>query len=484
MHANGRNPRFHRAYVPYGTMLCVILLSGALLATGCGGRVLPELGRQEALLQDPATIELQGELTEFHAFFDRSIQNASDRIRRESPEARERRLALLWRVTIDGYLRTIQRNEVPQAALLDYLALATRQEEYLSTGEGTELFGERQDIALEAAMRIRERAEQLAQRHIPDDKYDEVASQIDEYAEQNPFTGEFASAAVLPFSFGEMGAQTFDFVVGLPLMPFRTLGRVGEGADSFRVFAQATDRFTNQMATLPEDVRSQMELLLLDLEENPRVVTAITSVEEIAASTTRYADLGERLPDEVRVTIREAFEQGAEIQPEVQETLVRAETALKEAREVTDSARELAAQVDQLGLTWRDTAQAFSALAKDVNELTARDPDAPPPDPDAPPARPFDIREYIATGQTAIEAVQEIRGLLADAAAVAEAGLLPEQVARTREQADATVVHTTAQLRQLVDRALIGAGLLALWIFGLMVGYRIITGRSRANTAA
>lgn len=484
MSTNRANHRAHWGYVPYGTLVCVILVFGAVLSTGCGGRVLPEIRGHQELLQDPATLELQAELVEFHAFFDQSVQTGSDRIRREAPDARTRRLALLWRVTIDGYLRNIQRNEVPQAALLDYLALATRQEEYLTTGDGEELFGEQQAIAVRTAQRIRERAEQVGRRHIPEEKFDEVGLQIAQYADQNPFTGEFASATVLPFSFGEMGAQTFDFVVGLPLMPFRTLGRVGEGADSFRVFAQATDRFTNQMATLPEDVRSQMELLLLDLEENPRVVTAITSVEEIAASTTRYADLGERLPDEVRVTIREAFEQGAEIQPEVQETLVRAETALKEAREVTDSARELAAQVDQLGLTWRDTAQAFSALAKDVNELTARDPDAPPPDPDAPPARPFDIREYIATGQTAIEAVQEIRGLLADAAAVAEAGLLPEQVARTREQADATVVHTTAQLRQLVDRALIGAGLLALWIFGLMVGYRIITGRSRTNTAA
>ena len=405
-------------------------LASLILLAGCSGLPfrMPFTG-PKGIERGFTLQDLQLELAAYARRFDALVSSASDEISDAAASRLVRKRALLWQLRMVPVVEQAAYVTNPRAAYLYTLAVAVMQRRYLEDGDGRALFGDQQEIALEAARQLEDDAVGIGRSFLTRSELKRVTGEVDELAARYPIRGkEFAYQGALGVTESLERSQSLQSLLTLPLAPFRALEGVDSGAQAIHDFNQTARRFSDVVARLPEQMRGEAQLLLYDVEDRETVTQLLAAFEEVAASATRVSEVAARLPQDLRGALAET---GA---------------PLEQARDVLAEAQALAGPLDATAEKLRLASADWRAVLGDreARERTQQ-----------PGERPFDVREWESAAQAIGEAAVRL-----DALALRLDGMAGGE-----------------GLRTVVDRAAWRAAQLLVLLFVLLLAYRALASR-------
>lgn len=402
-------------------------LALGLLLAGCANLNLhlPFTGGSEnAFSQD----DLRSELTSFVGAFSAGIRSASEDIADATRDLTIRRRTVLWRLRMIPAVQNVAFRDVSaQESYVLVLTLAIMQRQYLSDGDGRDLFGPQQPIAVDTAHDLELRVIDIGSQFLNKAQLERVAHETDALARRYPIRGRdfsFQQAIGATKHVGE--GSSLGWLITLPLSPFRALQGVDTGAQAIRDFNQTAREFGQIVSALPDQLRLEIELVLYDVEDRDTVVRSLAAFESLAQSAAKASDAVNRLPDDLRGALGDSKD------------------ALGQAAATVEQARGLAAPLDSATQNLRDASADWLSL---IGSRAERD--------KVTDERPFDIRDWQDTAKQIGTSAAELRGLASDLHAVGAAD----------------------PLSAAVDRAFWrGVELIAVFFAALLV-YRLLTAR-------
>jgi hypothetical protein len=381
---------------------------------------------------EPTAEELHEALALWAISFQGNVSAACDEIRLATREREPRRNSLLWQMRMIPLARQAAFRADPQEAYVAAVTLASAQYEYLYQGQGKELFGAQQPIAVQAAREIESRALALGDHFLSKRDVTRLEKQVDEVIARHPIRGTFAVDALIDGFAETSQSGLFSWVIDLPMVPFRALSGVSDTAQAVASFNDTAQEFTETVAALPNLTRWQLELLFYDAEELEAVDRALGAAEGVADGAERMSRVAETLPAELGQEVGAQLEQARATIAELDALLARVESLSGPLTQVADRVGEASEQ-------WTAVLGAFSQDEGSDDE-----------------GRPFDIREYEAAAVSIADAGRQLRELVDDLASLEG----------TRAAA-------------LLDAATWRAGLLILVFFAALAAYRIVLARLR-----
>lgn len=400
------------------------LLLAVATTLACGSFRLPFMGPARIYGSAMTEEELRNELSGYAARFAGIVSDAAEDITAATEQRNVRRRTLIWRMKMIPPVQEAAFSDSPQEGYLRILGISVAQSLYLREGEGRDLFGAQQQIAIDAAVQLQSDAVEIGSRFLTPERQAKVMADVEALAAKNPIVGRDFSLQRLQNARAKI--QTSESLMGvltLPLAPFKALEGVDSGAEAIRDFNATARQFSLIVAQLPDQLRTEMELLLYDVEDRETVVHSVAAIEAMAASAERASLSIERLP------------------ADVQKSLADSQGALQEANKALLTARDILVPLGQVSDNLKIAGDAWS-------NLFARDPNAPPP-------RPFDVREWQSTAAQIGTSANELRAL-------------------------ATEINTLTggtQLEAAVDHATWRAAQLVALFFALLVVYRLLAWR-------
>jgi len=247
---------------------------------------------------------------------------------------------------------------------------------------------------------------------------------VEDLAAKYPIVGrDFSLQRVVDARAKLVHSESLMGVLTFPLAPFKALEGVDSGAEAIRDFNVTARQFSLIVAQLPDQLRTQMELLLYDVEDRQTVIETVAAMQAMADSAERASKSIEGLP------------------ADIQKSLADSQGALQEANKALLTAKEVMVPLGQVTDNLKLAGDAWGPiLAKDPN---------------APPSRPFDIEEWKNAAAQVGTSANELRAL-------------------------ATEINTMTggmQLEAAVDHATWRAAQLVALFFALLVVYRLFAWR-------
>ncbi len=407
-------------------------LGACLLAVfttlACGSFRLPFMGPAGFAGSSMTEDELRNELSSYAARFAAVVSDAGEDISAATQNRNVRRRSLIWRMKMIPPVQEAAFSDSAQEGYLRILGISIAQSLYLREGEGRELFGAQQSIAIDAAEQLQSDAVEIGARFLTPARQAKVTAEIEALVAKSPIVGRDFSVQRLQSARAKIqSSESLLSVLTLPLAPFKALEGVDSGAQAIRDFNVTAQQFSLIIAQLPEQLRTEMQLLLYDVEDRETVVHSLAAIEAMAASAERASLAIERLPADVQKSLADS--QGA---------LQEANKALQSAREILVPLGQVSDDLKLAGDTW--------------GKLFERDPNAPP-------SRPFDVREWQSTATQIGTSAGELRALATE---------LNTMTGGT--QLEAAVDHATWRAAQLVALS-----------FALLVAYRLLAWRLGRN---
>jgi hypothetical protein len=314
--------------------------------------------------------DLREDLSEFAARYALIVTGTGERISAATTDRQVRKRALLWRVRFIPLIHGTTSQDDPQEAFVTTLTLVVAQDHYLTVGEGKNAFGDQQELALEASRSIALELAQIGKRFLTPEQMERLKAEVMELARRETIKGPNFAAQGFQSSLAAVATEagTFDWVVDLPMSPFRALEGVGSGAQAIHEFNKTAARLTDIVALLPEQIRAQTELLLYDVEDRQTLARGLGAFESISESATRASEAIDRLPNDMQRTLLDS-----------QQTLAEVNQAIVNARELVGPLSVTAERLQMVSSTWVEFLDRNGA--------------------DEPPGRPFDVREWESTAQ-------------------------------------------------------------------------------------
>jgi hypothetical protein len=421
--------------VASATRIAALLLAIAT-TLACGSFRLPFsfVGSQQMYGSTMTEDELRNELSGYAARFGAYVSDASEDISSESQDRAIRRRTLIWQMKMIPPVQEAAFADTAQEGFLRVLGLAVAQDQYLTTGEGRNLFGAQQHIAVEAAVWLKDDAVEIASRLLPPDKLATVMDEVAALVDKNPIVGrDFSLQRIVQARTKLTTSSSLLGVLTLPLAPFKALEGVDSGAESIRDFNVTARQFSLIVAQLPDELRTQMELFLYDVEDRQTVIESVAAMQAMAESAQRASLAIEKLP------------------ADLQKSLADSKGALEEANKALLTAKDVMAPLAQTSENLK--------LASDVwGQVLERDPNAAP-------SRPFDIREWQETAAQIGISANELRAFATEIQTISGGAGTPLEAA--------------------IDRLSLRAAQLVALFFALLVAYRLLAwrlGRTRRES--
>jgi hypothetical protein len=375
----------------------------AVLLSSCASLPfqLPFTGRN-GLERGISKEELSDEINAYASRFAGLVSTAAEEISAGSQDPVVRRRALLWSLRLNPAVQEAAFLPNPQRGYVRVLTIAVMMRRYLTTGDGSVLFGPAQDTAIATAKALETDAFAIGTRFLTPAELERVRREVDDIAGRFPIQGtQFSLVRASQATEAVHTSNVLTEVATLPLAPFRALQGVDTGAAAVRDFNQTARRFATIVSALPEELRGEMQLLLFDAEELRAVQQSLAAFESAAASADRASLAMEQLPADLRAVLDD----------QVRSILVDSEGTIGQAAQAVAEARELAAPLQDTALQLREA----SALWREI--LGPHE-----PGPRGPDERPFDVREWEAAARAISASAVEMRGLATELGGLSGSG--------------------------------------------------------------
>jgi len=440
-----------------GSIITVILgVLLLLLVEGCGSKEIRTIGSDVTPTTGQISKqELREQLDKFREFYKATLRQVSNELNERVPSTRTEKTTLQMRARMVQGLNAMLDNEDSIVAFIEAWALCTRFRMYLEEGEGSVLFGEGNEIALNVSKRLEAEIQGIGYIFLKNDVFEAARKNVTEFAHNNPIKGTFSNVIVYATEVRKGQQNPFLSVLKIPMTPFRAIEGVDRTASAIHHFSDTAERFSDIVAELPESSRWQLQLLLFDLEETTMIKSFLNSLAQFSESSSRLKKSVEKLPEQLRGQLTQFVEDIDSKQANLQQTLQQAEKTSLAVNNTIEKLDQAASSFSAVVKDVTETAQAWETAAKATGEVVQEFNKNRPSKKEA---SSFNIRDYHDTAEKTSQAANDIKALLAEI----------EDLMETRRY--------SSILNHLLLRT---AGLIVL-IFVLTVLYRIILFRLKA----
>jgi hypothetical protein len=446
-----------------GVLQAVVLAILPLLICSCGqgqaGLLRPD---GSARTGQPSKEEFREALNNFEEFAAAAIAQSASQLDQLQPDFKTKKMSMVQRTQLRYAYHTMLKKENPIEAFIETWALSVRVTNYLKEGEGSNLFGKHQDIAIAAFEKIDTEIERIGGRFLKKDTFTKTQKKINDFAHANPITGIFSNTILYVTEVESGKPGLFDDVVGIPMAPFKAIGGVDRTASAIYGLRDSAHRVSDVIEELPESARWQLLLLLMEMKETELVKSILTSMSRFSDSSVRFAETAEKLPEQLREQTSILIEEIDSRQNNLQTTLDKAEKtaatverSIAKADEVSDSFGRTANSVKEAATAWDKAAKATNLAIKEFGGMkpVRKDPNS---------KSSFNINDYQDTAEAVTMTANELRTLLTEIREFIKSDDLPTY---------------TLTGKKLTNYLIVRLALLFVFVFVLALVYRIVVVR-------
>jgi len=231
--------------------------------------------------------ELGIRMSEFGKYFISKTEEASEEIRIQSKDITVKKNALKWRLNaIPAAIQSLSILD-PVAAGIDIWALCEQQQQFFTYGNGKNLFGKYQYIAIEASTELMDEMEALAN-DFRDKKYrSNVSQNILEWTKENPIKDlNFHRRSTLDVLAKTLGSE--EYSLG------STVGSIAIGVHDIR------KQITLYTDLLPKQIKWQAQYELYNFLGDSLIEKSINNFDRVILSTERISKMIEESPELVK----------------------------------------------------------------------------------------------------------------------------------------------------------------------------------------
>ena len=444
-------------YNAYACGLIIMVIMGILslfLLQGCGSKG----GRTIGSGMTPKTgqiskQELRERLDKFREYFKSTLRQVSNELNERIPSTRTEKTTLQMKARMVQGINAMLDNDDSIVAFIETWALCTRFRMYLEEGEGSSLFGDAHQIAINGSKRLEVEIQRIGVIFLKSDVFEAARKNVTEFAHNNPMKGTFSNVIAYATEVQKDQPNPFLSVLKIPMTPFRAIEGVDRTVSAIHQFSDTAERFSDIVAEMPESTRWQLQLLLFDLEETNMTKSFLSSLAQVSESSAKLEQSVQKLPEQLREQLTQFVEDVDKKQAALQQTLQQAEKTSLAVNDTLEKLDKTAGSIDVVVKNITETVQAWQTAAKTTGEIVQEfNKIKSSPQKEAPP---FKITDYRDTAQQTSQAANDIKALLAEV----------DDLMESRRY--------SSMLNGLLLRA---AGLVVL-IFVLAVLYRIISAR-------
>jgi methyl-accepting chemotaxis protein len=444
-------------YTAYRSGLIIAAILGViwlLLSAGCGQKARRTIGSGVTpTTGQMSKQELRNRLDTFREFFRSTMRQVSNDLNERVPSKRTEKTTLQMRARMVQGLNAMLDHEDSIVAFIETWGLCTRFRMYLEEGEGSALFGEAHQIALNASKRLEVEIQRIGVSFLKEDVFETTRKNVIEFANNNPIKSGFSNVVEYATEVPKDQPNPFVNVLKIPMTPFRAIEGVDRTASAIYQFSDTAERFSDIVAELPESSRWQLQLLLFDLEETEMTKSFLNSLAQLSESSARLEKTAEKLPERLAEQLTQFVGDVDKRQANLQQTLRQTEKTSLALNKTLEKLDQTAGAFNAAAKDITETAQAWENAAKATGEVVEGFGKLRPSSQKKESS--FDIKDYRDTAEQTSKAANDIKALLAEI----------EDLLESRRY--------SSVLNDLLLRA---AGL-AVLIFVLAVLYRIISAR-------
>ena len=428
--------------------------AGAIALAGCAGKetsraplAVPETALSSS---DIDTIGLRTELLLLADQVGARIAGTTSEIARRTTDPRVREQTILFKLRVIPVMYTLTSHPDPRAAFLYSWMFSVRMLGYLTEGEGRTMFGDEQPLIVKTAQRLVRDIVGLGYRYFPKADMDEVGDDIDKIAVANPVGAIIAAQTVtLPPNTTQQQRGAINAILGAPV---RGLEGVGSTPEAIQAVSQTIESLMNLVRQMPQFIRWQTELLLLQAQSQPAMVELREDVTRISKSVESVAQTVATLPADIRTELDAAL-------AEARETIAALDSALTKAQTITADVNEATANIKVTTDTVKTIVAAF---------VPPRSESPAPAETD--PGEPFDMKDVVKTTEQLYATTVELRAIIEDL----ESGAAQDLLAYVDTASRATIDHAVDQTNTIVDRLTVRVFYLIGVLLVALVTYRFI----------
>ena len=324
--------------------LYLLLIFLLILAAGCSSN--PEGSSAEiaentdfAVINSDDFMRDYKELTEV---LSNEIEQAFLEILTKSTSRETHKNVIRMRNFVTNKIRTLEDSD-PGLATINTWAFVRRFNMYASTGEGRFLFGKSQSILTGMLTELDKKFEKFTLNYLKKEDLEDLSKKINDYVLKSPIEDVFKAKT-------EEEQGTFSRVMN-PLNPFRAIDAVSKGGQGIENIAKTAERFTDIVEDLPEDIRWQLQVLTLQLQDNKILKENTETLTSLANSFDKMNDLIAKYPEMWR-------EERKHLAKEINAILSRLDGISKDIEKST--------------LNVKTSSENFSQLGKDINQSTEK----------------------------------------------------------------------------------------------------------------
>lgn len=411
-------------------------------------------------------------LEDFVAHFSIRVERAADQIAKNADPSIQRN-TILWKMLLIPMARRSLRRADDDAALMDLWLLCVRSTDAFSaSGQAKSFFGDATPIALEASKELEQSIRGLAQSTLTEENFKAAAETISQHSSSDKGQARFPIEVPEKAGWDKAISGVLDKpiqMVSRPLNYVDPTAGLDQAATAAIQIAATVDRTRTDLNYMPDNLRWQLELLLMELQENVAFSSAVESWAQVGKASASLAETSSKLPGELRAELTTFIE-------DIESEHSKLQTTLKDLNTTVAGIEGALVDVDKIVLATDDTAKslttmaaAYSTLVGGVSSLMTQI--DPPPDPSAEPAPkpvatgeqapPFDITSYGATADKLTKTANGLTALLAEL-----------QVLTESKQSTVLLNNTEDLFSAMTNQLLLKGGALILMVGLVALGYR------------
>ncbi|MEJ2194750.1 MAG: hypothetical protein P8X73_07825 [Ignavibacteriaceae bacterium] len=268
----------------FATALVSIIL---LFLNGCISTTKESVMMNEMEGVQMTPTELSIRLNEFGKFFIETVEASADKIIAETNSTVVKRNALEWKINVIPQILQSLTMPDPVAAGTDVRALCMQMDQFFTIGNGRDVFGDQQYIAVKASEKIMDELVTIASDIREISYFEKNKKLFQEWVDQNPIEDlNFYRKSTFDTMAKALGSEEY----GLGT----TVGSIAEGVQDIR---QQITFYTN---FLPKHAKWQMELEMYNLLSDTTVERTINNFDRIVNSTERISKVMEESPELIK----------------------------------------------------------------------------------------------------------------------------------------------------------------------------------------
>lgn len=294
-------------------------------------------------------------------------------IANETDDRRIQEIALQTKIATVDTVAAVLNETDPRISFVYGWVLVVEGRRNLSEGPARDDFGDQQHRVLALVEGLEAFMIELGRRHFGEEAIRESAPAIEELARRVTGPDRILNRAL----YREIRGKEDDGLGSILLVPVAPLAGVASAPEAINNVANAMDGLINQMDLLPQRVRWETEMLLLNVESLDTVVEMREDLGQFTDSMENVSSTVSQLPDRIE-----------KLQPELRLTLAQGEKTGGQFREATRDAREALSTIERTVPKLRETISVyqgtladFRLLLGDIQQLQdQRDPNVSPVD--------------------------------------------------------------------------------------------------------